>query len=70
MSDNAIREANAAFIVHACNAHDELVASAKALVDPPLRIVGATIEIDCSDHSTALALVARLRAAIAKAGAA
>ena len=43
----------------------ELACAAKAMVDPPLRYVGATIEIECGDHATAMQVVARVRAAIA-----
>lgn len=43
----------------------ELVAAANALVAPPLRYRDATIEVDCSDHSTAMQVVARVRNALA-----
>lgn len=42
----------------------ELAQSASALVTPPLRYYDRTIEIDCSDHSTAMQIVRRLRKAI------
>lgn len=43
----------------------ELACAAKAMVDPPLRYVGATIEIDCGDRAAAMQVVARVRAALA-----
>lgn len=46
---------------------EELITSVAALVEPPLRYVDARIEIDCSDHATAMAVVARVRKALANA---
>lgn len=46
----------------------ELIEAAKALVEPPLRYNGMTIEIDCSDHQTAMQIVGRLRGALARVG--
>lgn len=59
--------ANAAFIVQACNAHDDLVAAAKGILDhmQPTGTVGSGYRTDrCGKY------LQQLRAALAKAGAA
>ena len=56
-------EANAAFIVRACNAHDELVATMRQIV------IEATESPNCDAVRVAL-ILQQARAALAKAGAA
>ena len=59
-SSNAVNEANAEFIVRACNAHDELVAAAREAMD-----VLCSLDRSPVDDST----IDRLDAAIVKADA-
>lgn len=58
-----INEANAAFIVTACNAHADLLEAAKAVLANP-----GCHDGDCCDYARAnVAAIGRLRDAIAKA---
>lgn len=56
--DEDEREANAAFIVRACNAHDELLAVCKEIEDA---------SVYWSEYDVPLGILHRLRAAIANA---